>query len=143
MPIMAANERNDARTRAWLLAATAKEFLSGSEDDPDRKVVLNNVYRLLEAFKSNPFFGLEPPRHDYGQRGRADIPLQPRVGQGIGELRIALKKAMATAFEGQSEEGAITTLESTLRTATHSPEKLSPNDREKALLFLDSLIKNL
>jgi hypothetical protein len=52
MPILATYTRGDARGTAHLLAAMALGCLNDPEAARDQEVALNNVYRLLEAFRT-------------------------------------------------------------------------------------------
>ena len=53
MPIMAAQGQNDARGTARLLAIAARDCVSNPTVATEQTVVLNNVYRLLEAYRRN------------------------------------------------------------------------------------------
>jgi hypothetical protein len=110
-----------------------------------REVVLNNVFRLLEAYRVNAFFGLETRAKPFPGRPTEVISLLPRAERHVKEVKIALAEAMAVAFPGQPKDEAISVLERVLRGITYPNEfdKPSDDDRIKAGSFFDEVVTRL
>lgn len=125
---MSAEGRNDARIAARLLALTAKECVEAPEKAPAQAVVLNNVFRLLEAYRVNRFFGLEPPAGYH--REEETLSLIPQLEQHVSEVRTALERAVTAAFGGKSKDDAVATIADVLRRVTY-PELGAPATAEK------------
>lgn len=145
MPIMSANEENDARGTARLLALVARDCIGDPGVAAAHEVALNNVFRLLEAYRANPFFGLEPRVKPFPPRGAAAISLLPRAERRVKDVRVALERAVTAVFPGQSKEDAIRALENVLRGITYPEQAGQPsaNDRAKAGSFFDRLVAEL
>src|SRR4051812_3161648 len=60
MPLMAMSDWSDERSTTLLMAEEALACVKDTSKVSASKTVLNNMYRLLEAFRSNAFFGFEP-----------------------------------------------------------------------------------
>jgi hypothetical protein len=147
MPIMAAHERSDARGAARLLASMALECIDNPKVASDQEVILNNVYRLLESYRSDEFFGLEPPTRKSTQSAAEKLTLIPPMERHVREVREALEQARAAAFAGQSKDRAIASIEKVLRAVAY-PErtdksKVAVKDRKRASLFFQKLIEQL
>jgi hypothetical protein len=144
---MAIHERSDARGSARLLAMMALECIDHPEAATDQEVVLNNVYRLLENYRSDQFFGLEPPTRRSAQPLPQKLTLIPPMERHVREVRQALEEARAVAFLGQSKEHAIASIEKVLRAVAYPElkEKSKPTaqDRKRAALFFKKLIEQL
>ena len=128
MTIMATQGRNDARSTTMLLASTASECI----DDPTKALAhedtLNNVYRLLEAYRVNKFFGLEPvPSYHHAVESLSSVP-QPE--QHVGEIREILECAMATVFSNEPKDEAISSITGVLKQVAY-PEFGVPSDADK------------
>jgi hypothetical protein len=145
MPIMSAQQQNDARGTARLLALAARDSIRTKSDVASREVVLNNVYRLLEAYRANAFFGLEPRARPFPARATEAISLLPRPGRHVREVRVALEEALAAAFPGQPKQEAIGVIEDVLRGITYPErfEKPSDDHRAKAGRFFDEVVTRL
>jgi hypothetical protein len=145
MPIMSAQQQNDARGTTRLLALAASDSIHKRSDATSREVVLNNVYRLLEAYRANAFFGLEPRARRFPARATEAISLLPRQGRHVREVRAALEEALAAAFPGRPKEEAIGVIEDVLRGITYPQqfEKPSDDDCLKAGRFFDGLVSRL
>ena len=141
MPIMAAQGRNDARSAARLLAYSAKESLDNPERGPANAVALNNVFRLLEAYRVNAFFGLEPVTNS---NQLEDISLIPPLELHISAVRDVFQDAIAMTFVGQSKNDAIVELETTLKGLAY-PELGQPSSaaRSKAAQFFTEVSNRL
>lgn len=142
MAIMAASEWSDDRSTTLLMAQKALECLQDPKKVPAAATLLNNVYRLLEAFKGNPFFGyvpeepVETPDLDW-----ATVAMEPHVA----DVRYAIEEALKAVFSGQPMEAAIGTVENVLRGMV-APEKFpAPKkaDRERAAEFFSALSQRL
>jgi hypothetical protein len=144
MPIMAAHGLNDARGAARLLAKNARECIYNPKIAPERQVVLNNVYRLLEAYRADPFFGLERlTKHPSGTSGKLSL-LRP-VERHVEDVREVLEHAIAKAFAGEAHDGAVTLIENVLRAVTYPGQFPQPSeqDKQKAAHFFDEVVQNL
>lgn len=145
MPIMAAHGRNDARSAAWLLANAASDCLSNPETAAEQEVALNNVYWLLEAFRSNVFFGLQPKIRQQRKGTAETITLMRPVERYVDEVRDALEKSIDASFENQPKDEAIQKIENVLRAVTY-PQKFeepSYDDKMKTVRFFEVLLEEL
>lgn len=138
---MAAQGRNDARTAARLLADSAKDCLDHPATAPTHVVVLNNVFRLLEAYRVNTFFGVEPV---VGNHSAEPLSLIPPLELHVKEVREVLERAIATAFAGQSKDQAIAQIGEVLKRVAY-PEFGAPTDADKAKAtrFFSEISQNL
>lgn len=145
MPIMASHEQNDARGVAHLLASTAVDCIRNPQIAPDSEVVLNNVYRLLEAYRVNALFGLESSDKHDPQDATETLTLLPPVERHIKEVRVALRYAITTVFEGRSKDQAILAVEDVLRRVTYPQPDQQPTkeERAKATHFFEQLLQHL
>lgn len=139
---MAAHGRNDARIAARSLASTAKDCLGDPASGPAHAVALNNVFRLLEAYRVNSFFGLEPAT-SHAHAGESLL-LIPPLEENVGEVRNVLDGAVATAFAGQSSDEAIAIIEGVLKLVAY-PELGAPPDEEKTKTthFFSEVVRRL
>ena len=152
MPIMAAHTRSDARGTARLLATMALASIGNPTAKMDsriaaaesQEVALNNMYRLLQAFRKDAFFGQEMPRQSR-QSAAEKLTLRPRVERNVRQVREALAQAAAIAFAGQSNDEAIEAVERVLRwiayPRTNSPP--SDTDRTRTISFFRELVDRL
>jgi hypothetical protein len=145
MPIMAAHEQNDARGAVRLLAVAAKDFIGDEPVALDREVALNNVYRLLEAYKAQAFFGLEAPAAQIPGDTAETLTLLPPTERHVQDVRDALDHALSATFGQQSAEQALGMVEKVLRAVAYPKEHEQPSgeDRRKAKRFFEELIGNL
>ena len=142
MPIMAASEWNDDRSTTLVMADKVLECLRDESKVAGAAVVLNNVYRLLEAFKGNPFFGyvpeepLENPELDW-----VTMAMEPH----LADVRFAIEEALKATFSGQSQEAAIRSVEDVLRgiVAPHDFPVPKPVERDRAVRFFSELSQRL
>lgn len=142
MTILAAQGRNDARTAAHLLASTAKNCLVDPASAPAHVDVLNNVYRLLEAYRVNTFFGLEPVA---SYQSAAEAPsLIPHPEQYVKAVRDVMERSVEVAFAGQSKDEAITEITGVLKKVAY-PEFGEPSEGEKtkATRFFSEMVREL
>jgi hypothetical protein len=145
MPIMAVHEQNDARGAVWLLAKAAKDFIGNAPVALDREIALNNVYRLLEAYKAYAFFGLEAPAAQYPADTPETLTLLPPVERHVQDVRDALEYALSATFGEQPLEQSLELVENVLRAVAYPNDHQEPSreDRRKAKQFFEELIVNL
>lgn len=142
---MAAQGRNDARGAARLLAVVAKDCIRDPAIASEREVPLNNVYRLLEAFRANAFFGAQQPPRPQHQGTAKSLTLMRPVERNVEEVRSALENAMHNSFAGRPKDEAIKIIEDVLRAITY-PENFgepSADNRKNTAHFFDCLLDNL
>lgn len=144
MPIMGAHGQNDARIAARLLATTAVDCLRDPALAREGEVALNNVYRLLESFRRNPFFGHEAPAR--GARNAAEtLAFGQPMERHVREVRRALDKAMGATFGNQPREDSIELIERVLRGVAFPREFGEPARDEigKVTSFFEEVLKEL
>src|SRR5882672_6494726 len=122
MPITAVHEQNDARGTVRLLAAAAKNFIGDAPEPLNKEVALNNVYRLLEAYRTNAFFGLEAPAVQFPRDTAETLSLLPPVERHMQDVRDALDHALNAAFAGQSTAQGLDLVENVLRAIAYPQE---------------------
>lgn len=144
MPIMAAHGQNDARVAARLLASTAVDCLRDPTRAGDWQVALNNVYRLLESFRRNPFFGHEAPTRR-GPHAAETLAFSQPMERHVREVRVALDQAIAVAFGGQPKEQAIEEIERVLRGIAYPQQYDEPQKDEigRVTLFFEEVLQRL
>jgi hypothetical protein len=144
MPIMAAHSRSDARGTARLLATMALASIDNPKRGEPQEVALNNMYRLLQSFRKDVFFGQETDdARPLGASGK--LTLRPPVERNVREVRKALEEATSVAFEGQAKNEAIEAVEKVLRSIAY-PKKgaqPSPAERERVISFFRELVSRL
>lgn len=140
MPIMAADDQNDARGSARILAATVRKGIEDEYAPSKHKSAFNNLYRLLEAYRAHRFVGFEyQPR---SARGPEALTLLPPPERNVVELRLALDRTLDDVFNDRAN--GIKSIENVLRSIAY-PEKMASEtiDRTSALVFLKKFIENL
>lgn len=144
MPIMAAQDQNDARGTVRLLATAAKDFLGDSAIALDRDVTLNNVYRLLEAYRTHPFFGLEVPLKSTDDTPEA-LTLMPPPERHVDDVHDALQDALGASFKNSTPHESLDLIERVLKALAGVKDAGQPSneDREKTRDFFDKLINSL
>ena len=144
MPIMTAHGQNDARIAAHLLATTAVECLRDPKVGPNWEVALNNIYRLLEAFRRNPFFGSESPTRKNPHGAETLTFVQP-MERHVREVKQALDGAISVAFAGQSKEQAIEEVETVLRAVAYPQKYAEPSAQQvgRATQFFEEFLSRL
>lgn len=145
MPIMAAHGRSDARGTARLLATFALASVDNPKRDEPEEVTLNNMFRLLQSFRKDAFFGRETSDESRPQSAAEKLTLRPPVERNVREVRQALEEATATAFEGRSRDAAIETVENVLRWIAYPKKSGRPSedDRTRTMSFFRELISRL
>jgi hypothetical protein len=145
MPIMAAHSRSDARGTARLLAAMALASIDNPKRGEPEEITLNNMYRLLQSFRRDTFFGREVLQESRPRSAAEKLTLRPPIERNVREVRKALEEAAATAFHGRSEDEAIEAVEKVLRWIAY-PKKTdqpSDDDRTRTVSFFQELIGRL
>jgi hypothetical protein len=145
MPIMAAHARSDARGTARLLATIALASIDNRKGGEPEEVALNNMYRLLQSFRKDAFFGLDTTESSRAQSSAEKLTLRPPVERNVREVREALEQAVATTFKEQSKDDAVETVEKVLRWIAYPSNNNEPSDfdRTRTRLFLRALIDRL
>jgi hypothetical protein len=145
MPIMAAHAQSDARGAAWLLASTAKQYLSERGDAASTRGALNNVYRLLEAYRSKVIFSPTRPVSQTGVDSADLLTLLPTTEGHLEDVRDALEQALTSTFSSESKSAALEFIEGVLRAAAY-PERFeepAPEKRAKVVNFFEELVRHL
>jgi hypothetical protein len=145
MPIMAAHGRSDARGTARLLATMTLASIDKPKVGEPEEVALNNMFRLLQSFRKDAFFGQEVPRDSRPQSTAEKLTLRPPVERNVREVKEALEQATAIAFEGRSKDDAIEAVESVLRWIAYPRKSARPSDidRARTASFFRELIDRL
>ena len=145
MPIMAAHGQNDARVAARLLASTAVDCLRDPATAGQWEVALNNVYRLLESFRINQFFGHEAPSRKSPHGAPETLSLVPPMERHVKEVRLALAKALDVTFADQPRDEAIVAVEKVLQGLAY-PHKFgepSHDELQRATRFFEGVLEHL
>jgi len=141
MPIMASQGRSDARGTAQLLASMALDCIANPAVARERQVALNNVYRLLESYRVNRFFGSDLPNQGY-QNDAQKLALKRPIERHVKEVRDALEHARKVAFGDASKDDALQKLETVLRSVTYpdaDESRVSHEDQQQATQFFRAL----
>jgi hypothetical protein len=103
------------------------------------------VHRLLEAYRMNDFFGLEPAAHQCPPRVTDAISLLPRAERHVRDVRLALEGAVEAAYIGRSKSEAVEQLERVLKGVAYPDqfEKPSAAQRQAAKRFFDEMLQRL
>jgi hypothetical protein len=143
MPIMAAQGEGDARMSARLLATMALECLTNPALAPARMPALNNVYRLLEAVRSNPFFGLER-RPGFGGSAES-LARVSGLERHVEDVKAALDSAVAMTFAERTRDQALRDVEQVLKAVAYPADFGQPTDEERnrAQDFFRNVIQSL
>jgi hypothetical protein len=144
MPIMAAHGQSDARGTARLLANMALSSISHPESSESQEVALNNMYRLLQSFRTDRFFGHEAPASR--QTPTEKLTLRPPEEQNVRQVKEALQQATEIAFTGESKDAALEAIERVLLWIVY-PAKVSQapseSDRSRTATFFRELVARL
>jgi hypothetical protein len=145
MPIMASHARSDARGTARLLATHALASIGNPKLGEPEEITLNNMYRLLQSFRRDAFFGREVSGETRPRSPAEKLTLRPPVERNVREVRRALEEAASTAFKGQSQDEAIDAVERVLRWIAYPKKNDRPSevDRTRTVSFFRELIGRL
>lgn len=141
---MASHGRSDARGTARLLANMALSSIADPRIGASHEVALNNMFRLLQSFRTDIFFGQEAPPNS--REVVADkLTLRPPEEQNVRLVKEALEQATARAFGGQSKNEAIEIVERVLRWLAYPKKALEPPEveRTRVSVFFRELVERL
>ena len=82
---MAAHGRSDARGTARLLANMALASINNPRRGEPQEVALNNMYRLLQSFRKDAFFGHEAPA-DAPVEASEKLTLRPPIERNVRDV---------------------------------------------------------
>lgn len=143
MPLMAAYEQNDARDAARLLAIRTFEGLERSDPTPTVGNAINNMYRLLQSYRSHGFYG-------YLEQGRSEdegstTSLLTSSDRHVGDLKRALDETFQTVFQGEDPGTAIDGMKGVLRKAAFPAAGGSPDPKDvaRAQRFFSTFLEKL
>jgi hypothetical protein len=148
MPIMASQGQSDARGAAHLLASMALAYMNCQEEgeDEDRRVVLNNAFRLLESYRTNVLFGSQATRMRRAESAKEKLALRRPAAKNVKEVREAMKDTLDSVFNGLQADEAIQKIEHVLRSIAYPAtiqEKPDRQDCEQVARFFRELAKRL
>ena len=146
MPIMASQGQSDARGTAQILASMALDCISNPARAPEERVALNNVYRLLESFRTNLLFGFEPAIPPSNVRSPQRLTLKRPLERHVRDVRDALEEARRAAFGDRDKDEALSVIENVLRSLAYArpePTQISENDRNATARFFEALVGRL
>lgn len=146
MPIMASHDLNDARDTTHLLASMALRCIDEPESGPDQDVALNNVFRLLESYRTNTLVGVEYPPFLPQNEADADVLDMQRSAseRHLEDVQDAIAVALAAAFIGSSRDEAILKVENVVRAlALPPPRRYSADELRQATTFFRQLVEKL
>ncbi len=138
MPMMAAYEQNDARDSARLLASMTLEGLNDPTRGGELSNAINNMYRLLNGYRSHSFYGYV----DHETREDQFSSLLANSDRHIGELKAAFDDSFSSIFDGKEPAEAIDAMKSVLQGVVRDlPIEREPLDktREFFVHFLSRL----
>ena len=139
MPMMAVYDQNDALTSARLLASSTLSELQGREDIDSS--VMENMFSLLDGFRSHGFYGLEDDDDGSGDDFSAASMLNAGERR-LSEVRFAMERTVVAL--GGDSEAVLDDVETALRAAAYPREAVVDQQaKARALDFLASLIANL
>lgn len=143
MPLMAAYEQNDARDAARMLATVTLEGLRHDRRGRSVGNAINNMYRLLQGYRSHGFYG-------YVDDVRADdeaslTSLLTSSDRNVGELKHALDATFESVFKNEDRGEAIEGMKVVLRMAAFPREGDQPDPAgiAQAEIFFSTFLHNL
>ncbi len=140
MPIMAVVDRSDARASARVLAKTAKRCIDGELEPKTHMVTLNNLFRLLNAYRAHGFAGYKYEVRS--PRGPEALTLMPAVNRHVVDLGGALDRAIADTYDDMSRDEAIEQIDLVIQRVAQSLEP-DVGARELTSKFLGAFINRL
>ena len=121
------------------------ESISNTRIGEPQEVALNNMYRLLQSFRRDTFFGREAPA-SAPVSAVEKLTLRPPVERNVRDVKRALDDATTAAFGGEHpKDDAIEIVESVLRWIAYprTAKEPSPEDRARTEAFLRELVGRL
>ena len=141
MPIMAAQDQNDVRGSARVLASAAKHYLDQLPADDRHIPAMNGVFRLLKVYKASRLQAYEyQPSID---RGPEAVYTLPNPSRHVGELRTALELALQDAGRDRTQDVTIQAIQDVLRQVASRAAVVDDKGRRTATTFLNSLLQHL
>ena len=143
MPMMAAYEQNDARDAARLLATRTLEGLHRRETGDSVGNAINNMYRLLQGYRSHGFYGYV--EHERSDDEGAMTSLLTSSDRNVGDLRHALDATFESVFKDEDPGTAIDRMKGVLRMAAYptASDRPDPAELARAERFFAALLVNL
>ncbi len=143
MPLMAAYEHNDARDSARLLASRTLEGLRHRDRAPALENAINNMYRLLQGYRSHRFYGYVEQTPSDDERSHSSM--LRSSDRNVGDLKQALEEAFRSAFADQDPKIAIDGMKVVLQTLAYPEEGsiVDPVEVQRTTRFFEVLLQNL
>jgi hypothetical protein len=144
MPILATESRDDARGSARILALKASACLANRDSGASKEVVLNNVYRLLEAYKNDVFFEAGAANSESSLES-SDFFSEYSRETHLADVRGAITSALEAVFGTRSVAQIIGRVEDVLRSVAYPDEYPSKSTEELKTTenFFDKVAMNL
>jgi hypothetical protein len=141
--MMAAYEQNDARDSARLLAHRTLEGLQNLDRAPSAGDAINNMYRLLQSYRSHGFYGYMEQSRPESEGSLSS--LLASSDRNVGDLRNALDATFKSVFGDEDYGTAIDGMKAILRTVAYPGVGETPDPRElqRAEHFFSVLLDNL
>ena len=139
---MAVADQSDARGNTQFMVRTAQRCIEGELEARTHRLVLNKIYRLLNAYRSHGFAGYEyEPR---SHRGPEALTLMPTGDQRVRLVAVALEEALSDTFGDLEREHVFHTLDQVIfATANSDAGAIADADRTDTLRFLGSFATHL
>lgn len=143
MPLMAAYEQNDARDAARQLAVRTLAGLRGAQHGPGLGNAINNMYRLLQGYRSHGFYGFVD--HVHPEEEVSMTSLLTSSDRNVGDLREALDQTFHSVCGEQDPANVIDEMKLVLRMVAYPAEgdDVDPGERERLAKFFETLLQNL
>lgn len=141
--MMAAYEHNDARDSTRLLACRTLEGLRHRDRAPSLENAINNMYRLLQGFRSHGFYGYV--EHAPSEEERSLSAMLSPSDRNVGDVKHALANAFQSAFGEEDPRCAIDGMRTVLRIVAYPEDggTLDPAEVERTTRFFEALVQNL
>jgi hypothetical protein len=143
VPMMAAYEQSDARDAARLLATRTLEGLRCRDPAGSLGNAIDNMYRLLQGYRSHGFFG-------YVEQARSEeegsmTSLLTSSDRNVSDLKRALDDTFKSVFQDLDPGTAIDGMKRVMRIAAYPEAGESPDPAEvaRAERFFSVLLDNL
>jgi hypothetical protein len=128
MPMIADYRLNEARDAARMLASMTLDGLRSRDPAGARGNAINNMYRLLQGYRSHGFCGL-----------------MTSADRSVGDMKLALDETFAAVFGGVDPGAAIEGMKGVLRMVAYpvAGESPDPEDMACAERFFSAFLGNL
>ena len=143
MPLMAAYEQNDARDAARVLATMTLEGLRHDRQGESVGNAINNMYRLLQGYRSHGFYGYVD--HARAEDEASMTSMTTSSDRNVGELKHALDATFESVFKGEDRGSVIDGMKLVLRMAAYPKDgdQPDPTQQERAETFFSTFLDNL